>query len=69
MLCETILNGRKIWCFDSPLFTYQGKEYQIVGTEITGRGAYDCIHRIRCGTSVKEVPMERLVKMLLAETK
>jgi len=41
------LSGRPVRHFTSCDITMQGSPYRIVGTEIIGRGSYDCVDTVR----------------------
>jgi hypothetical protein len=62
---KTMLNGRLCYFFSDRFFEYQGKRFEIVGTESTGRGAMEAIHTIKSESGeTKEVTMKRLVEKL-----
>ena len=49
--------------FDTRFFMVGGKEYEIVGTESTGRGAGDVVHRVKGATETKEMKHATLVRL------
>jgi len=67
-LKKITLRGKTAYYFDSRVFTYQGKVYEIVCSESTGRGVMDVKHTVKSENgNTKEVKMANLVKRLLAE--
>ena len=67
-LVKTYLHGKTCYSFTNRFFTYQGKKFEIVGTESTGRGAHDAIHLVKSESGqYKNVTMTNLLKKLLKE--
>jgi hypothetical protein len=65
-LISQVINGKKCYGFDDRFFEIQGKKYEIVGSQSTGRGAHDVIHTIKDEEGkYYEIPMEKLLKRLL----
>ena len=67
-LDSTILKGQKVYFFKDRFFEHEGRKFEIVATESTGRGVLDCVHTIKAESgATKEVKMRDLLKKLLAE--
>ena len=66
-LDSTILKGQKVYFFKDRFFEHEGRKFEIVATESTGRGIYDSVHTVKAESgATKEVSMKNLLKKLLA---
>jgi len=67
-LCKTKLNGKEVYYLDNRFFTFQGKTFEIVGSETTGKGVMDVVHTLKSESGeTKEVTMKAIVDKLLSD--
>ena len=62
---KTLIGGRDVYYFDSRFFEIDGRKYEIIGTESTGRFAMDCKHTVKSLETGrhKEMAMSELVQI------
>jgi len=66
ILSKSRLGETYVWTLKGTFFTSLGVQFQIVGTESTGPGVYDCIHTVKNTESLKykTIEMRRLIGIL-----
>lgn len=47
MLIVLPLNSRPVYCLNDRFLTINSHKYEVIGTEVTGPGVYDCIHTLK----------------------
>ena len=58
-----IINGKTHYTLSSRHFKVNSKRFEVVATDITGRGPMDCVHTVKGETETKQVKHQTIVAL------